>query len=324
MPPLAHSSRPSRARPRVIRASVAALALGTLTVALLAAESQLTERDERRFTPVGEAVDVNGTTMNLDCRGTGSPTVVLEAGLGESSLTWSEVAPAVAAHTRVCAYDRPGYGWSEAAEGPHDADAQAQRLRALLAAADEPGPYVLVAHSYGSLIARLLAAAEPEAVAGLLLVEPTNDRTAAADGAAFLPSLVTRAQAVASRLGLARPFSAGVARDNAGAPLPPDVASRATFLYRAQAVDTAAAELGESGRSAEQASDAALSDELSVVVLLDSSASPEDQRRFGSLTGSTSVALLHGGHYLHYAHPDRISGEILELVDGARATSAGG
>lgn len=318
MPLLARTSRPSRTRRRVIRISVAAVALGTLTVALLAAEGEMTARDARRFTPIGEAVEVHGTTINVDCLGTGSPTVVLEAGLGESSLTWSEVVPAVAAETRVCAYDRPGYGWSEAAAGAHDADAQAQQLRALLEAADEPGPYVLVAHSYGSLIARLFAAAEPEAVAGMFLIEPTNDVTAAVDGAAFLPSLVTRAQAIVSRLGLARPFSEGVARDNAGAPLPPDVASRASFLYRAQAVETAAAELGESGRSAQQASDAALADDLPVLVLLDSAASPEDQRRFGSLTGSTSVAVMDGGHYLHYADPDRIAGEILELVDGTR------
>lgn len=316
MPPLAHTPRPSRTRRRVIRVSVAAVALGTLTVALLAAEGQLTARDERRFSPVGKAIEVNGTTMNLDCRGTGSPAVVLEAGLGESSLTWSEVLPTVAGETRVCAYDRPGYGWSEATEGAHDAAAQARRLQKLLAAADEPGPYVLVAHSYGSLIARLFAAAEPEAIAGVVLIEPTNELTAAADGAAFLPSLVTRAQAVVSRLGLARPFTEGVARDNAGAPLPADIASRATFLYRAQAIDTAAAELGESARSAEQASDAALADDLPVVVLLDSAASSEDQRRFGSLTATTSVALMDGGHYLHYAHPDRIAGEILELVDG--------
>lgn len=175
---------------------------------------------------------------------------------------------------------------------------------------------MLVAHSYGSLIARLFAAAEPEAIAGVVLIEPTNELTAAADGAAFLPSLVTRAQAVVSRLGLARPFTEGVARDNAGAPLPADIASRATFLYRAQAIDTAAAELGESARSAEQASDAALADDLPVAVLLDSAASSEDRRRFGSLTATTSVALMDGGHYLHYAHPDRIAGEILELVDG--------
>ena len=325
MPSPVRPDEPSRRKlKRTKRAALSVLTLGVLTFSLVAVEGNLTSRDAQQFTQTGEAVDVGETTMNIDCRGDGSPTVLFEAGLGESSLTWSGVAPIVARDMRVCTYDRSGYGWSEAREGRHDAGTQALQLKALLQAAEEPGPYVLVAHSYGSLIARQFAADESWAVAGMLLIEPTNDLTASMEDAALLPTLVTRVQAVVSRLGLARPFSEQVARDNAGAPLPALVASRAPFLYRAQALDTAAAELSESARSAQQAADSPLADDIPVVVLLDSAASHEDRRRFASLGATTRVHTMDGGHYLHYAHPAAIAAEIVTLATAERLASVGG
>jgi pimeloyl-ACP methyl ester carboxylesterase len=125
-----------------------------------------------------------GRKMYLKCRGTGSPTVVLVSGLKASAADWSiaqkpgpTVFAEVAKFTRVCAYDRPGtpVGEEPSRSNPVPqpttaADAVAD-LHALIAAAGEPGPYVLVGHSYGGLIVRLYASTYPEGVSGLVLVD---------------------------------------------------------------------------------------------------------------------------------------------------------
>ena len=72
-------------------------------------------RDAKTYKPLDQMVDVNGTQLRLDCRGAGSPTVVLEAGAQAYGLHWWRVQDEVAQFTRVCSYDRPGYGWSDAA-----------------------------------------------------------------------------------------------------------------------------------------------------------------------------------------------------------------
>ena len=72
---------------------------------------------QAQYPAPGQMVDVGGYNLHIDCRGAGSPTILLEAGQGESSLTWSTIRPQLAQRTRVCAYDRAGYGWSE--RSPH-------------------------------------------------------------------------------------------------------------------------------------------------------------------------------------------------------------
>lgn len=126
------------------------------------------------YPPPGRLVTVNGHQMHLHCGGEGEPTVVLDAGLGGSSLDWSRVQPAVAKETRVCSYDRSGYGWSEPAVGPRTSAAIADELHRLLAAAGVPGPYVLVGHSFGGVNVRLFAARYPGQVAGLVLVDSSQ------------------------------------------------------------------------------------------------------------------------------------------------------
>lgn len=68
-----------------------------------------------RYPSPGQLVDIGGYKLHINCTGTGSPTVILEAGLGGTSLDWSKVQPQVARFTRVCSYDRAGYGWSDSA-----------------------------------------------------------------------------------------------------------------------------------------------------------------------------------------------------------------
>ena len=108
----------------------------------------------------GRQIEVDGRSVYLDCRGSGSPTVILEAGLGSGANSWGYVLDGVAAFTRVCAWDRPGIGRS-AARGLHSAGEAAGDLRAALDASGEVGPFIVVAHSLGGVYARVFAAIGP-------------------------------------------------------------------------------------------------------------------------------------------------------------------
>lgn len=119
----------------------------------------------------GQMVDVGDHRLRIDCTGLGSPTVVLEAGLGESSFYWARISAAVATTTRVCVYDRSGRGWSESAPGPQDWLAIAADLHTLLSKSGNPGPYVLVGHSSGGVYVRIFAARYPDEVAGMVLLD---------------------------------------------------------------------------------------------------------------------------------------------------------
>ena len=132
--------------------------------------------DARTSTMPGELYDVGGYRLHLDCTGTGSPTVVLLGGLGEASPSWARIAPAVASTTRVCAYDRAGQGWSDSSPDVADGTHTARDLHALLEAAGESGPFVLVGHSSGGVYALTYAADHPDDVAGMVLLDSSSPR----------------------------------------------------------------------------------------------------------------------------------------------------
>jgi pimeloyl-ACP methyl ester carboxylesterase len=130
--------------------------------------------DQVNFPAPGKLYEIGGHRLHLDCRGEGSPTVVLSNGLGGISAGWARVTGPVAATTRVCAYDRAGQGWSDAAASPQDGVQSADELHTLLTAAGEHGPYVLVGHSTGGTYAMTYAARYPEQVAGLVLLDSSS------------------------------------------------------------------------------------------------------------------------------------------------------
>lgn len=119
----------------------------------------------------GRVYDVNGHRLHLNCTGSGTPTVVLENGLGLSSPGWARITSAVGTTTRICGYDRAGQGWSEAAAAPQDSRAVVADLHALLQTAGEHGPFVLAGHSAGGVYAMAYAATYPGDVAGLVLLD---------------------------------------------------------------------------------------------------------------------------------------------------------
>jgi pimeloyl-ACP methyl ester carboxylesterase len=118
---------------------------------------------------------VGGYTLHINCTGQGSPTVVLDAGLGEFSAQWVRVQREVSGTTRVCAYDRAGMGWSEMGPEPRDAKQISSELHTLLGKAGIEGPYVLVGHSFGGMYVQTYAARYPEEVAGLALVDSSTE-----------------------------------------------------------------------------------------------------------------------------------------------------
>lgn len=128
------------------------------------------------YTHPQRLVDVgHGRWLNLYCMGHGSPTVIMEAGLGDSTISWALVQPAIARHTRACAYDRAGLGFSDAARRPSTAANDADDLHRLVVAAGLRPPYLLVAHSAGGMYVRVFADRYPKQVAGMVLVEPSHE-----------------------------------------------------------------------------------------------------------------------------------------------------
>lgn len=117
-----------------------------------------------------------GRRMNLYCIGDGSPTVVFDSGLSDWSSTWALIQPAVATRVRTCSYDRPGMGYSDPAGRPSTPANAVKDLYALLAGAGIDGPLVLVGHSLGGFHMKLYAATHPQQVAGIVLVDPSEDR----------------------------------------------------------------------------------------------------------------------------------------------------
>src|SRR5688500_18438562 len=127
--------------------------------------------DAKAYPPPGRLVDVGGYRLHIQCVGAGSPTVVLDAGLGGSSLDWNLVQPELGRSTRVCAYDRAGMGWSDPSPQPRTPRQIADELHTLLTNAGIAEPYVLVGHSLAGKNVRLFRIAHPDQVAGMVLVD---------------------------------------------------------------------------------------------------------------------------------------------------------
>lgn len=137
----------------------------------------------------GRIYMVDGHKMHLYCTGAGSPTIVLDAGLGNDGLIWGKVQPELSKTTHVCAYDRAGFGWSEPQPGPRDANHIADQLHSLLNQAGITGSTVLMGHSISGVYIRAYASRYPQNVAGLIFVDgstPLQDDRFPADFRSFM------------------------------------------------------------------------------------------------------------------------------------------
>jgi len=124
--------------------------------------------------PPGRLVDLGTHRLHLLCEGDGSPTVVIDSGLGALAFEWRSVQRMLATQFTVCIYDRAGYGWSDPGPQPRTTGRITDELAQLLERAEIPAPYVLVGHSFGGYTAQLFARRFPERTAGVVLVEASH------------------------------------------------------------------------------------------------------------------------------------------------------
>lgn len=145
-------------RLRIILAAVA-------VASLVSCAGESTERAERM-------VDVGTHALHATMAGGGAPTIVVDGGIGATSVEYAALQERLAALATTVTYDRAGYGGSEPGPLPRNAQTAASELRELLAELGVPKPYVLVGHSLGGLNAQAYAALYPDDVAGVVLLDP--------------------------------------------------------------------------------------------------------------------------------------------------------
>ena len=151
---------------------------GLLIVAAFAGaiyESLATRRDLAATPHPGRLVDIGGHRLHIWCSGAGAPPVILEAGLGGSTVVWGFVQPEVARFTRVCSYDRAGLGYSDPGPSPRTANRIAHELGELLERSGVGEPAILVGASSGGFSVRVFASEHSERVAGIVLVDASHE-----------------------------------------------------------------------------------------------------------------------------------------------------
>jgi pimeloyl-ACP methyl ester carboxylesterase len=153
-------------------------ALLALTVCLAAAGllyQNISQTRDRRAHPMpGERIDIGGYKLHINCTGQGIPAVILDSGLGDGYASWRKVQPQIAGFTRVCSYDRAGYGYSDSSPQPRNSREIAGELHTLLHNAKIAPPYILVGHSMGGFDVRLYASLYRSEVAGMVLVDSSH------------------------------------------------------------------------------------------------------------------------------------------------------
>jgi pimeloyl-ACP methyl ester carboxylesterase len=287
-PPTTGSTRRSWSR-RLGRAALRTVVVLTVLGLVGAAFQAVAERrDAAAHPPPGELVTLaDGRHLHLQVAGEAHdvPTVVFEGGAGASSAAWGWIAPAVAEHATVVSYDRAGLGWSDASPHEPSSDATLADLRDALAARGLSGPYLLVGHSLGAHYVRGFAAAHPDEVAGMVLVDPSHERASQAMGMTSEQMWPMFAGIrAATRLGLLRlynPFAAEIEllpqphRDQALAQMASTRYAR-TFGAEMLALDTIGATL--------PAGEGALADTpLRVLIARGGATTPDQQRQVDDL-----------------------------------------
>ena len=148
------------------------------SAALVAAIGVSAQPPAPKPTPLGKMVDLGGYRIHLYCTGSGKQTVVLSPGGGDFSFAWYLVQQQLQSSARVCSYDRAGSAWSDPGPQPLTLRQEAYELELALRLSGERGPYILVGHSIGGLVARTFAEGYPDETSGIVLVDaPSPDGT---------------------------------------------------------------------------------------------------------------------------------------------------
>ncbi|MBM3184074.1 MAG: alpha/beta hydrolase [Chlamydiae bacterium] len=133
-----------------------------------------TKQDEKNYPPPGDLIDVGGYQLHLQCQGKpqpGIPTVIVETGIWDSCQSWKLIQSEIAATTRICTYDRAGYGWSEQSTCPRTFEHMVQELKLALEKKGIHPPFIFVGHSLGGAIIRYYQSQYPNEVVGMIFVD---------------------------------------------------------------------------------------------------------------------------------------------------------
>jgi pimeloyl-ACP methyl ester carboxylesterase len=274
--------------------------------------------------------------LMLYCTGQGGPTVVIEPGMGQDWTGWRLVWQRLTPVTRVCVYDRAGYGWSDGGPRPRTAGADAEDLHAMLVNAREPGPYVLAAHSFGGYIARIFASRYRESVAGIVLLDPSHEDETMAGPVAQPRGLRLRDLTDAiPALGVARLKRLYQGPTKAPPPLqsmPPLFAQRYTVASSIEQLRSERNEFDSLALTFNEVRAAPFPREtpLTVITALyhrsPSGSGPappplmppihrEVQIRLSKESASgRQIIAEHSGHFIYLDEPDLVAGAVLELV----------
>ena len=312
----------------------------------------------RGFSPPGRLVDVSGFKLHLYARGDQGPVVVFDAALGASSISWTYVQPLVAAFARTCAYDRAGFGWSDAGPLPRTAGRIASELRLLLERAGEPPPYLIVGHSFGGLVARIFATRYRDVTAGVVLVDPAHpedwvrpapkeqvkiDRgvrlcrqgeRASRLGIATVVSMLVGWGAIGPARAVVDAFTRGGISGDADwllAPLwklPPDVRRRMRrFWTRPAFYEALGSQIASISVSAAETLDAASHGYGDLPLVTISSTDPGDYRRrqqeaLAALSSrGRHVVAANSGHWIPLDEPELVSAVVREMHDALRVAT---
>jgi pimeloyl-ACP methyl ester carboxylesterase len=276
--------------------------------------------DAKAYPPPGELVDVGGHRLHINCTGTGSPTVVIEAGLGDWSTTWGGVVqPEVAKTTRVCTYDRAGMGWSDASPLAPDAADYAKELHTLLQNANIPGPYVMVGHSLGGFIVRVFAHDYASEVAGVVLVDSMNPKQMT-EAPKDVQSQPFSFQALLARFGIARLL---VKVPGIAPSVPANEAAYYPLYIRPQSFQTTDNEFAWLPASGAEAAAVKTFGDLPLIVLTargnDLPGWPEWQNELLQLSSSSEHLFAeNSGHNVQVDEPDAAVTAILKMVELVR------
>lgn len=264
--------------------------------------------------PLDELVDVGTHRLYIHCTGTGGPTIVIDTGVGENYESWESIIESLSRETtRVCAYDRAGYGQSEPGPMPRDSQRVADELHLLLANSGEDGPFLLVGHSLGALNMQVYAASYPEEVAALVLLDPSPLAWMMGEGFPELRELFNQ-ESMALR----------EAANAASASSDPDARAIAAYL------DATASEFEEFfGRTADEVSAIQSFGELPLTVIGATEPEPrfgeyaqafrqfwnEESQMLAGKSESGKFILAEGSsHHIHLDAPQVVIDAILEMI----------
>lgn len=307
-----------------------------------------TTTDLKAHPAPGRMINVNGLNYHLNCTGTGSPTIILEAGLGESALSWYPVQAKLAQTTQVCAYDRAGLGWSDPADEPMSPEQVATNLHTLLRNGSITPPFVLVCHSRGGIFCRNFYHQFPNEVHGLVLVDSTHEQAPFreylfAKNDYIKQSIQMTIAPLLSRIGIIRIMGWANA-DRLPSPLPGDVLAAKTAIQNR--TDTTLAVVNEiavmrrgldvstpppavlgnlplvvltSGKGIDlalaereaKASNSSIDDAVAVARITDTL-----QRELAALSSNGKQVIAEkSGHFIMYDQPDLLVSNVLGLLD---------